>query len=91
MFSNSEHLDSEMKKKEEKYYIILKSIALWWLEIKTILGICKLDVWKPNKWMFSISEPLHNENEKRAIILQFIVIWWLRNLDHGGVCKSNIS
>ena len=34
-------------------------------------GICKLNIGKPNKWMFSISEPLHNENEKRAIILQF--------------------
>ena len=54
-------------------------------------GIWKLNIEKPNRWMFSISEPLHNENEKRAIILQFIVIWWLRNLDCGGVCKSNIS
>ena len=93
MFSNSELLDSKIKmKKRDKYYIILKFIALCWLKIKTMVEYTSwICIRKLDKWIFSNSEPLHNENEKRAIILQFIVIWWLRNLDCGGVCKSNIS
>ena len=67
MFSNSEPLDSEMKWKKEK------NITLFWNLLLSLMignqdygGICKLNIGKPNRWMFLISEPLHNENEKKG-------------------------
>ena len=38
-------------------------------------GICKLNIGKPNRWMFLISEPLHNENEKKGQLFYNLLLF----------------
>ena len=65
MFSNSEPLDSKMKIREKvsHYFEIYCSLMIGNQDYG---GIWKLNIEKPNRWMFSISEPLHNENEQKG-------------------------